>query len=158
MAKDPNFVSVRLPDDVAELLRAYATDKKLVRAGNPNMGGSIIAILRAALQGQTNSNNVGQSSDLDESLIDRIDYLERANRVGQKEVDERFDEFDEHYCKLLNQHKENIGEKIAALVARLESLETVTSEATAPANFTSALLQKAKEVAPIKLMELAIAS
>ena len=33
--------------------------------------------------------------------------------------------------------------------------DTLTSEATAPANFTSALLQKAKEVAPIKLMEVA---
>jgi hypothetical protein len=155
MAKDPNFVSVRLPDDVAELLRAYATDKKLVRAGNPNMGGSIIAILRAALQGQTNSNNVGQSSDLDESLIDRIDYLERANRVGQKEVDERFDEFDEHYCKLLNQHKENIGEKIAALVARLEALEANRTEATAPAKKPLMLSQNQKVIAMQKLQDTA---
>jgi hypothetical protein len=37
--------------------------------------------------------------------------------------------------------------------------DTVTSEATANANFTSALLpQRVKEVAPINLMELAIAS
>jgi hypothetical protein len=155
MAKDPNFVSVRLPDDVAELLRAYATDKKLVRAGNPNMGGSIIAILRAALQGQTNSNNVGQSSDLDESLIDRIDYLERANRVGQKEVDERFDEFDEHYCKLLNQHKENIGEKIAALVARLEALEANRTEATETEKKPLMLSQNQKVIAMQKLQDTA---
>ena len=33
--------------------------------------------------------------------------------------------------------------------------DTVSSEATAPANFTSALLQKVKEVAPLKLMEVA---
>lgn len=33
--------------------------------------------------------------------------------------------------------------------------DTVRNEATAPANFTQALLQKAKEVAPIKLMEVA---
>jgi hypothetical protein len=33
--------------------------------------------------------------------------------------------------------------------------DTVTSEATAPANFTPALLQKVKEVAPIKLMQAA---
>ena len=32
--------------------------------------------------------------------------------------------------------------------------DTVTSEATASPNFTSALLQRAKEVAPIKLMQL----
>ena len=35
---------------------------------------------------------------------------------------------------------------------------TVSSEATAPANFTSALLQKSIAVAPIKLMEVAIAA
>ena len=36
--------------------------------------------------------------------------------------------------------------------------DTVSSEATAPANFTQALLQKAIAVAPLKLMELAIAA
>jgi hypothetical protein len=51
--------------------------------------------------------------------------------------------------------KSMITEEIAALVARLEALESVRSEATAPANFTSALLQRAKEVAPIKLVQLA---
>ena len=153
MAKDPNFISVRLPDDVANWLREYATDKKLVRAGNPNMGGSIIAIVRAAMQGQTISNNVGQSSSLDESLIDRIERLESANRVGQDEVDERCNEFDEHYSNLLNQHKERVESKIAPLLARLEALENTRIEATAPANFTQALLQRAKEVAPLKLMQ-----
>ena len=62
MTKDPNFVSVRLPDDVANWLREYATTNNMVRADKPNMGGSIIAIVRAAMKGQTISNNVGQSS------------------------------------------------------------------------------------------------
>lgn len=61
---------------------------------------------------------------------------------------------------------------LADIIARLELIEstvfnkvtdtvintvadTVTSEATAPANFTQALLQKAKEVAPMKLKEIA---
>ena len=74
MTKDPNFVSVRLPDDVANWLREYATNNNMVRADKPNMGGSIIAIVRAAMQGQTISNNVGQSSvapDVDiESMIE----------------------------------------------------------------------------------------
>ena len=47
---------------------------------------------------------------------------------------------------------------IAPLLARLEALENTRSEATAPANFTQALLQKAIAVAPLKLMELAIAA
>ena len=74
MTKDPNFVSVRLPDDVANWLREYATTNNMVRADKPNMGGSIIAIVRAAMKGQTISNNVGQSSaapDVDiESMIE----------------------------------------------------------------------------------------
>ena len=51
-----------------------------------------------------------------------------------------------------------INDAIAPLLTRIEALENRSIEATAPANFTPALLQKAKEVAPIKLMELAIAS
>ena len=47
---------------------------------------------------------------------------------------------------------------IAPLLARLEGLENTRSEATAPANFTQALLQKAIAVVPLKLMELAIAA
>ena len=47
---------------------------------------------------------------------------------------------------------------IAPLLARLEALENTRSEATAPANFTQALLQKAIAVAPLKLMKLAIAA
>ena len=110
--KDPNFVSVRLPDDVAKWLRDYATDKKLVRADKPNMGGSIIAIVRAAMSGQTISNNVGQSSappDVDiESMIESqiIDI--------RKDLDLA------------------VTSAIAPLLARLEALETVRSEATAP--------------------------
>ena len=43
---------------------------------------------------------------------------------------------------------------IAPLLARLESLESDRSEATAPANFTSALMQKAKVLAQQKMKEL----
>lgn len=47
-----------------------------------------------------------------------------------------------------------IQDAIAPLVARLEALEsTRSSEATAPANFTSALLQKTTEVAPLMLQK-----
>ena len=51
-----------------------------------------------------------------------------------------------------------VTDAIAPLLARLEALENTRSEATAPANFTQALLQKAIAVAPLKLMELAIAA
>ncbi len=120
MTKDPNFVSVRLPDDVANWLREYATTNNMVRADKPNMGGSIIAIIRSVMQGQTISNNVRQSSAAPD--VDIESMIENA---------------------------------IAPLLARLEAVETIRSEATAPVNFTQALLQRAKEVAPLKLMKVA---
>ena len=46
-----------------------------------------------------------------------------------------------------------MSEAIAPLLARIEALETNRSEATAPANFTQALLQKTKEVAPMMLQK-----
>lgn len=47
---------------------------------------------------------------------------------------------------------------IAPLLARLEAVETkLSTEATAPANFTQALLQRAKEVAPIELVQVSTA-
>ena len=50
---------------------------------------------------------------------------------------------------------DSVTSAIAPLLARLEALENTCSEATAPANFTSALLQRVKEVAPLKLMQVA---
>ena len=108
MAKDPNFVSVRLPDDVAIWLREYATTNNMVRADKPNMGGSIIAIVRAAMLGQTISNNVGQSTAAPD-----VDFESIVNTA------------------------------IAPLLARLETLETNRSEATAPAK--KPLMQIARE-------------
>ena len=119
MTKDPNFVSVRLPDDVANWLREYATTNKLIRADKPNMGGSIIAVIRSVMSGQTISNNVGQSSAAPD--VDIESMIENA---------------------------------IAPLLARLEAVETkLSTEAVAPANFTQALLQRVKEVAPLMLQK-----
>ena len=155
MAKDPNFVSVRLPDDVAYWLREYATDNKLVRADKPNMGGSIIAFIRSVMQGQTISNNVGQSSaapDVDiqaminEAITNELDSVKASNIADYQGFSallvRRGAEIDE------------LKEAIAPLLARLEAVETkLSTEATAPANFTQALLQRAKEVAPLMLQK-----
>ena len=50
--------------------------------------------------------------------------------------------------------QEMINNAIAPLLVRLEAIENTRSEATDTANFMSALHQKVKEVAPLKLMEL----
>jgi len=64
MTDNTEFVSVRLPTDVANWLRKYATDNNLFRAGKPNMGGSIISAIRTRINGitdiQTTFNNVSQ--------------------------------------------------------------------------------------------------
>ena len=157
MTKDPNFVSVRLPDDVANWLREYATTNNMVRADKPNMGGSIIAIVRAAMQGQTISNNVGQSSaapDVDiKSMIEtainsRLIIIE--SEVSGLRIDRHIEKTDGLLIEKLqtdlaiaHNRIDDLDKKIAALI----------SEATAPANFTQALLQRAKEVAPLMLQK-----
>lgn len=72
-AKDPNFVSIRLPDDVANWLREYATDHNLIRANKPNMGGSIISVIRAAMQGQSVSSDLKQ--DVRQSDLTQIEAI-----------------------------------------------------------------------------------
>jgi len=134
MTKDPNFVSVRLPDDVANWLRDYATANNLVRADKPNMGGSIIAVVRGMMQGQTISNNVRQSSAAPDVNIQSM-----IDDAISKQLDDR--------DRVINIAINSLRESIEALAAK--------QEATAPANFTQALLQRAKEVAPLKLKEVA---
>ena len=131
MTKDPNFVSVRLPDDVAIWLREYATANKLVRADKPNMGGSIIAIVRAAMQGQTISNNVGQSSD---------------NTDIKKELDSLRSLVVSFDWRIEEQQR-----MIAPLVARLEAVENIRSEAIATAKKPLTLSPQMKVVAMQKL-------
>ena len=162
MTKDPNFVSVRLPDDVANWLREYATTNKLIRADKPNMGGSIIAVIRSVMSGQTISNNVGQSSDFDGSLTERIEWLESSNTLFQTDVDKRLEAFDDNYSSLIQDNTQKLKseidelkEAIAPLLARIEAPEVVTMEAKAPSNFTQALLLRAKEVAPLMLQKAA---
>lgn len=123
MTKDPNFVSVRLPDDVANWLRDYATAHKMVRADKPNMGGSIISIVRAAMQGQTISNNVGQSSAASDVDIDR-----KINEAIESLNTKRIDDY-KALSELLTRHDDELKE--------LKSMITAfTTETAAPANST----------------------
>jgi len=129
MTKDPNFVSVRLPDDVANWLRDYATTNKMVRADKPNMGGSIIAVIRSVMSGQTISNNVGQSSaaldvDIDAKINDAIANL-RAS---------------------INAELVDIKQAIAAI-------ETTRTEATAPEKKPLKLSHNQKVIAMEQMKE-----
>ena len=90
---------------------------------------AIVAILREKLFGDTSGN---MQSTLQNQVSNTLDIESIVNDA--------------------------VTNAIAPVFARLEALENTRSEATAPANFTSALLQKAIAVAPIKLMEVAIAA
>lgn len=141
MTKDPNFVSVRLPDDVANWLRDYATDKKLVRADKPNMGGSIIAVIRSVMSGQTISNNVGQSSaapsvDIDSKIDDAI-----ASKIS--EMRNEINDLKSTVNAVTKEFARYRDLEIDDLTARVIALETASSEATAPAK--KPLMQLARE-------------
>ena len=58
---DTKAVSVRLPLDLLNELNSYATDKGMVRGGDANIGGAIIAIIRERFFDE--SDNVKQVSD-----------------------------------------------------------------------------------------------
>ena len=132
MAKDPNFVSVRLPDDVANWLREYATTNKMVRADKPNMGGSIIAIVRNVMQGQTISNNVGQTnSNLDATLDERIDAaLEAKVDFSIRDISRVADEQYNRLVALLAQNKMDSDRKNEALKLELETIKTAIAALT----------------------------
>ena len=121
---DTKAVSVRLPLDLLNELNIYATDKGMVRGGDANIGGAIIAILREHFGQSDNVKQVSDNVDI-ESMINEA--------IAAKLIDE-------------------LKQTITPLLARLEAVETkLSTEATAPANFPSALLQKVKEVAPLSL-------
>jgi hypothetical protein len=142
MTKDPNFVSVRLPDDVAIWLREYATTNKMVRADKPNMGGSIIAVIRGVMSGQTISNNVGQSSAAPD-----VDVDSKIDAAIAAKLSEIKDEIKEEYGAGFRGISANITDLLQQRDREIDELRqaiaTLTSEATAPAK--KPLMQIARE-------------
>lgn len=84
-------VSVRLPLDLLNELNTYATDKGMVRGGDANIGGAIIAILRERFFNE--SDNVKQVSD----NVDIQAMIDDALRSKILELREEFEEHEEIY-------------------------------------------------------------
>ncbi len=61
-------VSVRLPLDLLNELNSYATDKGMVRGGDANIGGAIIAVLRQHFGEPDNVKQVSDNVDI-ESIV-----------------------------------------------------------------------------------------
>lgn len=114
--------------------------------------------------------NVGTkviSTRIDEKLIERFDEKAKAADISRNElIAKLISDFlgsdgivDSNVDKSIQIAVDKVVDSrlqdaIAPLLARIEALENTRSEATVNPNFTSALLQRAKEVAPLKLMEL----
>ena len=143
-------VSVRVPLELLNELNSYATDKGMVRCGDANIGGAIIAILRERFFDE--SDNVKQVSDnVDIESIVNIAVESRLEAVLNQVRDiELKVHSQETYSLLYTSLKADVDIRFDETNKAIAAL---TSEATAPANFTQALLQKAKEVAPLMLQK-----
>lgn len=88
---DTKAVSVRLPLELLNELNTYATDKGMVRSGDANIGGAIIAILKERFFNE--SDNVKQVSD----NVDIESMIESALTSKIKDLREEFEEHEEIY-------------------------------------------------------------
>ncbi len=143
-------VSVRVPLELLNELNSYATDKGMVRGGDANIGGAIIAILREHFFDESDnvkqmSDNVNIESIVNIAVESRLEAVLNQVRDIELKVHSQ-----ETYSLLYTSLKADVDIRFDETNKAIAAL---TSEATAPANFTQALLQKAKEVAPLMLQK-----
>jgi len=149
---DTKAVSVRLPLDLLNELNSYATDKGMVRGGDANIGGAIIAVLRE---------HFGQSDNVVKQKSDSVDIESIVNVAVESRLEAVLNQVRDLELKVHSQ--ETYSLLYTSLKADVDNrfdetnkaIATLTSEAAETENFTKALLQKAKEVAPLKLKEAA---
>jgi hypothetical protein len=135
-------ISIRVSNELLDFVREYAISHNLInnsgrpdKRGEPNLSQAFSELVRLGL-GQEITVSDSVSNPTNDDLRDTVKNLSDS-------------------VSILSDKLGNLETAIAPLLARLEVLETVRSEATAPANFTQALLQKAKAVAPLKLKKVA---
>ncbi len=124
---DTKAVSVRLPLDLLNELNSYATDKGMVRGGDANIGGAIIAILRERFGEPDNVKQVSDNVDI-ESIVNAA--VESRLEAVLSQVENL--RLDVHSVKTDDLLYENLRTNLTVLQGKVEILETRT-EATAPA-------------------------
>jgi hypothetical protein len=124
---DTKAVSVRLPLDLLNELNTYATDKGMVRGGDANIGGAIIAILREHFGESDNVKQVSDSVDI-ESIVNAA--VESRLEAVLSQVENL--RLDVHSVKTDDLLYDNLRTNLTVLQGKVEILETRT-EATAPA-------------------------
>ena len=126
---DTKAVSVRLPLDLLNELNSYATDKGMVRSGDANIGGAIIALLREHF-GQSDS--VKQASD-------NVDIESIVNIAVESRLEAVLNQVESLCLKVHSQ--ETYSLLYTSLKADVDirfdetnkAIAALTSEATAPA-------------------------
>lgn len=124
---DTKAVSVRLPLDLLNELNSYATDKGMVRGGDANIGGAIIAILR---------DHFGQSDNV-KQLSDNVGIESIVNIAVESRLEAVLNQVESLRLKVLSVETDallydNLRTNLTVLQGKVEILETRT-EATAPA-------------------------
>jgi hypothetical protein len=125
---DTKAVSVRLPLDLLNELNGYATDKGMVRGGDANIGGAIIAVLREHFGQSDNVKQVSDSVDIEsivnvavesrlEAVLSQVRDLELKVHSQETysllytslkaDVDIRFDETNKAIATLTSEAKES---------------------------------------------------
>jgi hypothetical protein len=124
---DTKAVSVRLPLDLLNELNSYATDKGMVRGGDANIGGAIIAVLRQHFGETDNVKQVSDNVDIDSIVNVAVESRLEAvlNQVESLRLDV-------HSVKTDDLLYDNLRTNLTVLQGKVEILETRT-EATAPA-------------------------
>jgi len=149
MASNKKTVSVYADDDLLTALEEFKDS-----GNHKSLNVAIVAILREKLFGEVSGNI---QSTLQSKVFCTLDIESIVNHAIASKTDEMRKEINDLKSTVNAVTKEFARYRdieIDDLAARVVALETNRSEATAPANFTQALLQKPKEVAPLKLMEL----
>jgi len=126
---DTKAVSVRLPLDLLNELNSYATDKGMVRGGDANIGGAIIAVLRQHFGEPDNVKQVSDNVDIESIVNDAVESRLEAvlNQVRDLELKVHSQET---YSLLYTSLKADVDIRFDETNKAIAAL---TSEATAPA-------------------------
>ena len=150
MAKTKTIsVTFRCPEDLHNALSNFALDHNIIKDDKPIISEALIAALRIGL-GTDSNTDVSQSvrqpdfeAMITEAINSRLIIIEskvqnlQSDRTSEKTAALLIETLQTNLA-IANHRIDDLSAKIAAL----------SSEAIAPANFTQAILQRVKEVAP----------